>query len=88
MLSYRTINIILILFGVSLAIWGQTFEPRNQYLLIAGIMVIMFAIYRVSSRLPSRAKKTEEKKDFVIDESFDENELDELSVDKSKEENK
>lgn len=75
MLSYRTVNIILIIFGVALAVWAQSYEPRNQYLLIAGIIVLMFAIYRVSSKLTSRNKETDEKKDFVIDENFDENEL-------------
>ncbi len=76
MLSFRTVNVILIILGVALGVWAQTYEPRNQYLLIGGIMLIMFAIYRVSRNLNSRSKgEEEETKDFVIDEKFDESEF-------------
>lgn len=83
MLSFRTINILLIIIGLALAVSAQTYEPKNQYLLIAGIVVIMIAIYRVSSKLSSKNKDEKISSENELDENFDESQLNDPSNSKN-----
>lgn len=50
----RFLNFILILVGASIAIYAQAEEQQNQYILIIGIAVLMFGLFRLSSRIPSK----------------------------------
>ncbi len=50
---------ILILIGAFVAIYAQAGEDQNQYILIAGIVVLMFGIYRISRHIPSKKNEDE-----------------------------
>ncbi|WP_422104256.1 hypothetical protein [Winogradskyella sp.] len=42
------------------AIYGQAEAQQNTYLLIGGIVLLMFGIYRTSRNIPSRYDQQEE----------------------------
>ncbi|GGW61921.1 hypothetical protein DFQ11_102478 [Winogradskyella epiphytica] len=56
----RIINIISIVAGGVVAIYAQAQERQNTYILMAGIMLLMFGIYRTSRNTPSKFEKEEE----------------------------
>ena len=47
----RLINIILILAGGIIAIYSQAEENQNIYILIAGIVMLMTGLYRLSRNI-------------------------------------
>lgn len=47
----RLINIILILAGGIIAIYSQAEENQNVYILIAGIVMLMTGLYRLSRNI-------------------------------------
>ncbi len=51
----RSINFIAILLGGAIAIYAQAEKQQNTYLLILGIVLLMFGIYRTSRNIPSKA---------------------------------
>jgi len=53
-------NYILILFGAFVAIYSKSGVEQNQYVLIAGIIVLMVGIYRVSKSIPSKVDNSED----------------------------
>ena len=61
----RTINFICIVVGGLIAIYAQAGVEQNTYLLIGGIVLLMFGIYRTSRNIPSKYDKQEE--EAVID---------------------
>lgn len=50
----KTINYVLILIGCAIAIYAQAEEEQNVVILVLGIIILMFGIYRVSSTIPSK----------------------------------
>jgi len=50
----RTINFICIIIGGIIAIYAQAEAQQNVLLLIAGIVLLMFGIYRTSRNIPSK----------------------------------
>ncbi|BAO77103.1 hypothetical protein [Winogradskyella sp. PG-2] len=56
----RTINFICIVVGGLVALYAQAQEQQNTYLLTAGIVLLMFGIYRTSRNIPSKFDKQEE----------------------------
>jgi len=56
----RLINIICIIAGGLVAIYAQAQEQQNRYLLMGGIVLLMFGIYRTSRNIPSKYDKQEE----------------------------
>lgn len=50
----RVVNLLLIIIGGLIAIYSKAGEDQNQYLLIGGIMVLMFGVYRISRNIPSK----------------------------------
>lgn len=50
----RIISYFLIVIGGLVAIYAQAKEDQNQYVLIAGIVILMIGIYRVSRNIPSK----------------------------------
>ncbi len=50
----RTINYICIIAGGLLALYAQSEAEQNTYLLLAGLVLLVFGIYRTSSRIPSK----------------------------------
>lgn len=66
----RIINFICILVGGLVAFYAQAQEQQNSYILIGGIVLLMFGIYRTSRNIPSKFDKEEES--FVKTEEEDE----------------
>jgi hypothetical protein len=66
----RLINIICIVGGGAIAIYAQAEAKQNTYLLMGGIIMLMFGIYRVSRNIPSKYDKQEEES-FVQSEDED-----------------
>ena len=56
----RIINFISILLGGLVALYAQAQEQQNTYLLMGGIVLLMFGIYRTSRNIPSKYDKQEE----------------------------
>lgn len=56
----RLINFICIVVGGIVALYAQAEEQQNTYLLIGGIVFLMFGIYRTSRNIPSKFDKQEE----------------------------
>ncbi len=56
----RIINIICIVIGGVIAIHAQAEEEQNVYLLVGGIVLLMFGIYRTSRNVPSKFDNQEE----------------------------
>jgi len=54
MLKSRIINFILILVGGIVAIYAKAEEDQNVYILLAGLMLLMFGLYRLSRGISSR----------------------------------
>ncbi|WP_339632738.1 hypothetical protein [Bizionia echini] len=48
------ISYFLILTGSLLAIYGQSGDEKNVAILIIGIVILMYGIYRISSKIPSK----------------------------------
>ncbi|RKE94741.1 hypothetical protein [Ichthyenterobacterium magnum] len=55
----RIINFILIAVGGLIALYAQADENQNQYILIAGIVILMMGIYRTSRNIPSKVNREE-----------------------------
>jgi len=56
----RTINYICIVAGGLVALYAQAQEKQNMYILMGGIVALMFGIYRTSRNIPSKYDKQEE----------------------------
>ncbi|MEO1033079.1 MAG: hypothetical protein AAFX55_16875 [Bacteroidota bacterium] len=56
----RIINFVCIVVGGMVAIYAQAEAQQNTYLLIGGIVLLMFGIYRTSRNIPSRYDQQEE----------------------------
>ncbi|REG87950.1 hypothetical protein [Winogradskyella sediminis] len=66
----RLLNLICIVVGGSIAIYAQAQEQQNTYILIGGIVLLVFGIYRTSRNIPSKFDKEEES--FIKTEKEDE----------------
>ena len=66
----RVINFICIITGGLVAFYAQAETEQNVYLLIGGIVLLMFGIYRTSRNIPSKHDKEEES--FIKTEKEDE----------------
>lgn len=53
----RLINFLFIVVGGFVAVYAKAQEEQNQYILIAGIMLLMIGVYRISKRIPSRSNQ-------------------------------
>ncbi|WP_452228367.1 hypothetical protein [Lacinutrix sp. MEBiC02404] len=61
MFSSKYLSYILILIGCFVAIYAQAEAQQNTLVLVLGIVLLMFGLYRVYSTIPN--KKEEEEKD-------------------------
>lgn len=58
--------------GGLVAIYAQAQEQQNLYLLMGGIVLLMFGIYRTSRNIPSKYDNQEnENETFVVTEDED-----------------
>jgi len=60
MLNSRTFNFILILVGGLIALYADAEKQQEVYILLVGIMILMFGLYRLSRGISDKNKKTEE----------------------------
>lgn len=56
----RILNIACIVIGGLIAIYAKADEEQNEYVLIVGIVLLMFGIYRTSRNVPSKFENQEE----------------------------
>jgi general stress protein CsbA len=61
MFSSKYLSYILVLIGCFAAVYAQAEAQQSTWVLILGIVVLMFGLYRVYSTIPH--KKEEEEKD-------------------------
>lgn len=57
----KYINYILIILGVSIVLYAKTVTEQNLFILIAGIVMLMIGIYRISKTIPSKFNDEENK---------------------------
>ncbi|MHA7842510.1 MAG: hypothetical protein ACX93I_04265 [Winogradskyella sp.] len=69
----RVINLICVVVGGIVAIYAQAGKQQNTYLLMGGIVLLMFGIYRTSRNIPSKYEKQEEDS-FVKSEPIEDDE--------------
>lgn len=50
----KYLNYVFIIIGAFVAMYAKKVADQNQYLLIAGIVMLMIGIYRISKTIPSR----------------------------------
>ncbi|WP_417867745.1 hypothetical protein [Xanthomarina gelatinilytica] len=59
-MKYNTyLNYLLILIGCIVAIYAQAGEEQDVVILILGIIILMFGLYRISSTLSSKKQSKE-----------------------------
>ncbi|MBD0831779.1 hypothetical protein [Aestuariibaculum sediminum] len=56
----KYLNYILIMIGAVIAIYSKAGANQNQYILIAGIIILMFGVYRISKTIPSKYSETDD----------------------------
>ena len=66
----RVINFSCIIIGGFVAIYAQAGEKQNTYILLGGIMLLMFGIYRTSRNIPSKFEN-EDNETFIQTEDDD-----------------
>ncbi|WP_104735959.1 hypothetical protein [Hanstruepera ponticola] len=54
------LNYLLILTGGVVAIYAQATEEQNTVVLILGMVILMFGIYRIASQIPSKSEKQQD----------------------------
>lgn len=54
------LNYLLILTGGIVAIYAQATEEQNTVVLILGMVILMFGIYRIASQIPSKSEKQQD----------------------------
>lgn len=60
-------NYLLILVGAVIAMYAKAGEQQNQLILMAGIVVLMIGIYRISKTIPSKRDNNHEADDNKSD---------------------
>jgi len=60
MLKSRRFNFILILVGGMIALYANAEEQQEMYILLIGIMILMFGLYRLSRGISNRRENSEE----------------------------
>lgn len=60
MLNSRKFNFILILVGGMIALYANAEEQQEMYILLIGIMILMFGLYRLSRGISNRNENSEE----------------------------
>ena len=64
----RTINYICIIAGGLIALYAQAEAKQNVYLLLMGLVLLVFGIYRTSLHIPSKYDNTNETDETPEDE--------------------
>ena len=56
----KIISILLILIGGFIAFYAQAGANQNQYVLVAGIFLLMMGVYRISRNIPSKNEREQQ----------------------------
>jgi len=56
----KYLNYLLIIIGCFIAIYAQAGEEQDVVVLILGIIILMFGLFRVSSSIPSKREKEQD----------------------------
>lgn len=56
----KYINYLLLLMGCIIAIYAQAGEEQDVVVLILGIVILMYGLFRISSSIPSKRIKEQE----------------------------
>lgn len=56
----KYLDIIYIVVGAFIAIYAKAEEQQNTMILIIGIVLLMYGLYRIASRLPSKNKEQDD----------------------------
>lgn len=59
----KTVSILLIIIGGFIAFYAQAGTDQNQYILVAGIFILMMGVYRISRNIPSKHDRDQRKDD-------------------------
>ena len=59
-MNKNIISYLLIFVGAIVAIYAQANEKQNTIILILGIVVLMFGVYKIASTIPSKHDKDDE----------------------------
>jgi len=59
MINSRTFNFILILVGGIIALYANSEEKQELYILLIGIMILMIGLYRLSRGISSKQENIE-----------------------------
>jgi len=59
----RLISVLLIIFGAVVAVYAKAGAEQNVYILIAGIVLLMLGVYRISRNIPSKNDQETNEKD-------------------------
>lgn len=65
----RFINYICIILGAIVAIYSQAEIQQNTYILIGGIVLLVFGIYRIAKHVPSKSLN-ENEEDIIKNEDI------------------
>jgi len=60
MKASKYLNYLLILIGCIVAIYAQAGEEQDVIILILGIVILMFGLFRISSTIPSKNNHEDE----------------------------
>ena len=60
MLNSRKFNFILIFVGGIIALYANAEDEQELYILLIGIMILMFGLYRLSRGISERKLKSDE----------------------------
>jgi len=56
----KYINYLLLIIGSMVAVYAQAGEEQDVVVLILGIVILMFGLFRISSSIPSKSDKNPE----------------------------
>lgn len=64
-MNSRKLNFLMILVGGAIALYAESGEDQNTYILLGGIFLLMVGLYRLSRGIPSRSGHPEQS--FVVE---------------------
>lgn len=70
LLSIMNTNYLYIIIGAIIAFYANANEDQNVLLLAAGVIILLFGIYKLQATIPSK----QDKKSFIESEPVDEEE--------------
>lgn len=63
MISSNIFNYLLIVIGCTVSIYAQAGEKQNLGILIFGIVILMYGIFKITRKIPSKFDKDNENED-------------------------